>query len=299
MDKMLRNKGTIALFVLPALLLYTLILPLPIIRTIYYSFFDWNVVGTKVFVAFDNFRELFTMDDTFVLALKNTFLFTIESVLLQLPLAFILAYILTSKKLRGAMFFRNAFFTPVIISGTAVGLLFQFIYHSDIGLINKIVQIFGYSDFDKAWLSDPSFAIHAVIISVSWQYFGYHLIIFLAGMSTIHNEVLESARVDGASEWRMIWHMVLPLMKPFLMISLVLITTSSVKSFDNVIALTEGGPAHSSTVLALHMYNTSFQQMRYGYGSAISVLLLVLNMIFTLLITLAFKQRKENGGFRK
>ncbi|MCQ6561352.1 carbohydrate ABC transporter permease [Paenibacillus mendelii] len=298
MDRMLRNKWMIALFVLPALLLYTFFLPLPIVNSIYYSFFDWNVVGAKVFIAFDNYRELFMQDDIFILALKNTLIFTLESVLLQLPIALILA-ILLSSKLRGVMFFRNVYFTPVIISGTAVGLLWQFIYHSDIGLLNTAARAIGFAGFDKAWLSDSEFAIHAVVISVAWQFFGYHMVIFLAGMSTIHSEVLESARIDGASEWKVIWYIILPLMKPFIAISLILITTSSVKAFDNVIALTGGGPARSSTVLALHMYSTAFQQMRYGFGSAVSVFLLGLNMFFTLLISLMFRQGRESRGAEK
>lgn len=294
MEMMLRNKWAIAFFVFPAFLIYTLVLPYPILKSIYYSFFDWNLLGTLDFIGFDNYIRLFVHDTIFKTALKNTFIFAFGCIILQLPLGFFLAFLL-SGKLRGTKIFRNSYFLPVIISGTSIGLMWQFIYHADIGMINGIIRMFGFPNFGKDWLSDPGFAIYAVIISVSWQYFGYHMIIFLSGISTISNEVIESARIDGASGARVLWHIVLPLIKPFTVISLILAMTGSVKAFDNVISLTGGGPAHASDVLALHMYNTAFHEMRYGYGSAISVILFLLNVVFTIMFSLLLRERNKEG----
>jgi raffinose/stachyose/melibiose transport system permease protein len=283
----------ISFFVLPALLFYSLIVPYPIFKTIYYSFFKWNLLSDMRFLGFDNYIRLFTIDTIFLTALKNTFIFAIGCIILQLPLALFLAYIL-SGKIKGSRFFRNSFFMPVIISGTAVGLMWQFFYHGDMGIINIMIRSLGFSDFSAHWISDANFAIYAVIISVSWQYFGYHMIILLAGMSTISNDVMEAARIDGANGWNIFLLITIPLIKPFLIISLILALTGSVKSFDNVIALTGGGPSHASSVLALHMYNSSFWHGKYGYGSAIAVILLILNLAFTLFFSTFL--RKKNGA---
>lgn len=260
-------------------------------KSIYYSFFEWNLVGTMEFIGLDNYVHLFTNDTIFYTALKNTFIFAFGCILLQLPLALLLAFLL-SGKLRGSKFFRNSYFLPVIISGTSIGLLWQFIYHGEIGMLNAIIRLMGFADFSKDWLSDPQFAIYAVLFSVSWQYFGYHMVIFLAGMSTISTDVVEAARIDGANGFDLFSKITLPLIKPFAVISLILALTGSVKAFDNVIALTGGGPAHASEVLALHMYNTAFHEMRYGYGSSISVILLTLNILFTVIFSLLLRERK-------
>jgi raffinose/stachyose/melibiose transport system permease protein len=292
LEKMLRNKWVIAFFILPAFLVYALVLPLPILKSIYYSFFEWNLVGTMEFNGLRNYVDLITYDTIFLTALKNTFIFSFGCVLLQIPSGFLLAYLL-STKMRGAKFFRGTYFLPVIISGTSIGLLWQFIYNGNQGMLNAIIRLFGDESFNKEWLSDPVFAIYGVLISVSWQYFGYHMVIFLAGISTISQDIEESARIDGANGWQVLWHITLPLVKPFVIISLILAMTGSVKAFDNVIALTGGGPAHASDVLALHMYNTAFHEMRYGYGSAISVVLLVLNVLFTLIFSLFLRERHK------
>lgn len=287
---MLSNKRMIALFVLPGLLLYTLVVPFPILSAVYYSFFDWNLLSPMKFVGFANYERLLSLDFIFAIAFKNTIVFAIGCILLQLPLAFFLANLL-SGNMKGRNFFRNAFFIPVIISGTSIGLLWQFIYDGNRGLINTLLGLVGFHELGREWLSDPSFAIYGVLISVSWQFFGYHMIIYLAGITTIQNEIIESARIDGANGLRLLLHINIPLVKPFIVISLILALTGSVKAFDNVIALTGGGPAHASEVLALHMYNTAFHEMRYGYGNAIGTILFIMNLFFTLLIGLLMKER--------
>lgn len=290
MDRMLKNKWIILLFVFPGLLMYVFVVPLPILSAVYYSFFDWNLLSPREFVGFGNYVRLITHDYIFAMAFKNTLIFAAGCLVLQLPLAFWLANIL-SGKMRGSQFFRNSYFLPVIISGTSIGLLWRFIYDGNNGLINTIVRMLGNPDYAKEWLSDPSFALYGVMISVSWQYFGYHMIIYLAGITTINNEIIESARIDGANGFRVIMHIIVPLVKPFIVISLILSLTGSVKAFDNVLALTGGGPAHSSEVLALHMYNTAFHEMRYGYGNAVGAILFVMNLGFTLLLGLLMNER--------
>ncbi|MCZ8513190.1 sugar ABC transporter permease [Paenibacillus filicis] len=288
---MLSHKWTIVFFVFPALLIYMYVLPVPILKSIYYSFFEWNLVGSKLFIGFKNYSDLFGHDDVFLLSLKNTLIFSLGCIVLQLPLAFLLANLLNGR-IRAAHFFRNVYFFPVIISGTSVGLLFLFIFHSEMGLLNMIIRLLGNAVFDKDWLSDPVFAIYGPIIALSWQYFGYHMVIYLTGMSTISKDTYESATIDGANSIQTLFHITLPLVKPFIVISLILCLTGSVKAFDTVISLTGGGPAHHSDVLALHMYNTAFVEMRYGYGSAVAVVLFMLNILFTLALSAFARERR-------
>jgi len=273
----------IFLFITPAIVIYALVIPYPIIKSIIYSFYKWDIVGSLKFTGLRNFNRLFTQDYFFYTALNNTFIFTIGSIILQIPLAFILAFVLSKKK-RFNKFFRNAYFIPVVISAAAVGLLWKFIYHPNMGILNALLRTIGLDSLTENWLAEPGFALYAVIISVSWQWFGYHMVIFLTGLTSIPESIFESAEIDGAIGFKKIRYIVMPLLKPFLKISMVLIVTSSIKAFDNIYVLTGGGPAQASTVLALQMYERAFTQMKYGYGSAISVVLLVLNILLTLML---------------
>lgn len=293
MERLLRNKRTISFFVLPALIVYVIVVPIPVIESVYDGFFNWDLLDPMKFIGLKNYIELFAKDPFFYLILKNTVIFVVVCIVLQLPLAMILAFWLHNSPLIGKKLFRNVFFLPTVLSGTAIGLLWQFLYQPQIGLINAAIRMIGVSHFSKAWLADPTFAIYAVAVCVSWQFFGYHMVIYLAGMSTIEPEIMESARIDGASSWSLFRYVALPMIRPFLQISIVLITTSSLKVFDNVVALTGGGPGNDSTVLALYMYNNAFLYMRYGYASAIATILLVLNILLTLSISYAFRERKS------
>ncbi|HTT90485.1 MAG TPA: sugar ABC transporter permease [Acidimicrobiales bacterium] len=287
MDRLRRNKFVIITLLLPALVAYTIVLPYPLARTIYYSFTNYNALGSPHYIGLSNYISLFTQDPEFRTALLNTLYLVVGSILLQLPLAFVLAFWLNTTSLRFTRFFRSVYFFPVAISGAAVGLVWQFLYQPKDGLVDGVVRLFGFHSFQLAWLASPTAAIWAVVISVSWQYFGYHMLIFTAGTSTVPRSVIDAAKVDGAGEWKVATRIVLPLLKPFITISLILITTASVTAFANVIALTDGGPGTSSTVLSLEMYQNSMFYSRYGYGSAIGVLLALINVLAVVLIALA------------
>lgn len=291
MQKMLSNKWVIMLFVAPAVILYALVVPYPLLNSIEYSFYQWNIIGTPKFVGLRNYIRIFTSDYVFATALKNTALFTIGSIALQIPLAFILAVSLT-KVTPLNKFFKSVYFIPCTISGAAVSLLWQFIYHPNMGIINALLRAVGLESWTRTWLAEPSFALWAVVISISWQWFGYHMVIFLTSLSTISPEIFEAAEVDGATGWKKIWYITYPLMKPFIKISMILITTSSIKAFDNIYVLTGGGPANSSTVLALHMYNRAFLQLQYGYGAALAVILLVLCVVLSVVLNKVFGTKK-------
>jgi raffinose/stachyose/melibiose transport system permease protein len=288
MDKMLRNPYTIALFIAPAFLLFLFVIPIPIFQTFYYSLTEWNVISDPKWIGLENFQQLFTRDPYFIKAIANTFVFALGSFMLQIPFAFLVANILLDVR-RFAGLFRSVFFFPCLLSATAVSLLWRFIYHPNMGLVNSALAFLSLEEFATSWLSNQNTALFAVIVSVAWQWFGYHMVIFMTGTSSIPNELFESAKLEGASWGQTVRYITFPLTKSFIKISTVLITASSIKAFDSIYVLTGGGPNNASTVLALQMYNRAFKQMKYGYGSAISVLLMLSAIVLVYVLEKAIK----------
>lgn len=280
---MLRNKGTIFLFMFPIVLVFTLVVPVPLVSSLLISLFDWNLIGRSRFIGLRNFLSLFTTDFIFPRALGNTAVYLLLSIAFQLPMAFLLANLLYGS-LRGKDAFRAIIFLPVACSSVAISLMWYFLYHPEMGLVNQLVRLAGLRGFSWAWLAEKKTAMLAVCVSVAWQWTGYHMVIYLAGMATIPAELVESARIDGASSLQVVRHIVFPFLLPMITVSLILITTSSLKSFDSIYILTFGGPNHATEVLASHMYIKAFAQMKYGYGSAIGVILFFLCIVSTVVI---------------
>lgn len=281
MDRMLRDKKTIALFVLPCLIVFALIIPIPLCMAFGLSFTKWDLISEMKFVGLKNYIRMFTADKVFLQSIGNTLVYLLYSILLQLPLAYFLALILSGKR-RMNKFFQNAYYVPVALSASAVSMMFYFIYHPDIGVLNGIIRLFD-PDFSQAWLADERTAMLAVCVKVAWQFVGYHMILFIAGVTSISTDLFEAAKVDGASWWQTVRYVVTPLMKPMFRVSLILITTSSLKSFDSVYVMTGGGPMHATEVMASWMYSQAFHGMKYGYGAAIGVFLFVLCVVTSLI----------------
>lgn len=295
MEKALSNKLVILMLVFPALIIYCLVVPIPVAASVYYSFTSWNLIGEIRFSGLQNFINLFFHDDIFRLCIKNTIVFLFVSIFLQQPAAFIFSVLLT-KGVRGQKFFRNLFFMPVVFSGVSVSLMFYFVYHPDAGVVNNLIRLFGNKNFNFAWLGEEKTALLSVTVALAWQYIGYHMTIYISGISSIPKEMFEAARIDGASEWMVVKHIIFPMLMPMIKVSMILITTSSLKAFDYIYIMTYGGPSHASEVIASHMYNKAFVQLKYGYGSSISTVLMVLCIISTAVLTKIFKDRVYNNG---
>jgi raffinose/stachyose/melibiose transport system permease protein len=283
MERMLRDKWTIFVFMFPLLLVFTLVVPVPLLSSLFISLFDWNLIGDSRFVGLRNFVSLFTTDFIFPQALGNTFVYLLLSVLFQLPMAFFLSNLLYGAR-GGKDTFRVIIFLPVACSSVAISLMWYFLYHPEMGLINQAIRLLGARDFAWAWLAESRTAMLAVTVSVAWQWTGYHMVIYLAGMANIPGELVESARLDGANSLQVVRHIIFPFLLPMIVVSTILITTSSLKSFDSIYILTFGGPNHATEVLASHMYIKAFAQMKYGYGSALGVILFLLCIFSTVII---------------
>jgi raffinose/stachyose/melibiose transport system permease protein len=292
MNKLYSNRLRILIFLLPALILFCGVLIAPIVVSVYYSFFDWNGIGAKTFIAFSNYKELFTSDAIgFTKALGNSLLLALLSVVIQLPLALGLALAL-GKGIKGERAFLSIYFMPVLISSVVIGQLWLKIYNPDYGILNVLLRSVGLSDLTRIWLGKTETALGAVLVPVLWQYVGYHMLLLYAGVKSVPTELREAAMLDGATDGQVNRYIVLPYIKPILRISVIFAVTGSLKSFDLIYVLTNGGPLHATEVPSTLMINMLFLRNRYGMGSTIAVMLIILCFGFALLISAIFREDK-------
>lgn len=292
MNKLYSNKGRIIIFLLPALILFCGILIAPIVMSGYYSFFDWNGIGDKTFIGFSNYAELFSSNSIgFMKALGNALLLALLSVALQLPLALLLALVL-GKGIKGERIFLSIFFMPVLISTVVIGQLWLKIYNPDYGILNVLLRSLGLESWTRIWLGTKATALGAVFVPILWQYVGYHMLLLYAGVKSVPKELREAAMLDGATDSQINRHIVLPYIKPIIRISVIFAVTGSLKSFDLIYVLTNGGPLHATEVPSTLMINMLFLRNRYGMGSAIAALLIILCFVFALVINRIFKEEQ-------
>lgn len=270
MKKMLSNKPVIALFMIPGLLIFAFIFVYPILYTVNLSFTSWKGIGPKDYVGLHNYIKLFSSDMVFRKALLNTLVILIVAVIGQLVPALFFAMLLSSMKKR-TRFFRIAFFIPVLLSTTAIALMWQKIYDVNYGLLNEFLRVVGLSNFQHEWLSEKGTCLIAAIVPVIWQWIGYHMIILYAGLKAIPEQYEEAAKLDGANGFQVTFRVIIPMLRDILKVCLVLAVVGSIKIFDNIYVMTAGGPYNLTTTIAIHMYKESFLKFNYGYGSAIAI----------------------------
>ncbi len=290
MNKLYSKRIHIIVFLLPALILFCGVLIAPIGASGYFSLFDWNGLGEKTFLGFANYKELFTSDEIgFLKALGNSLLLAALSVFLQLPLALGLALTL-GKKIKGERLFLSVYFMPVLISTVVIGQLWLKIYNPDYGILNVFLKAVGLEKWTRIWLGTEQTALWAVFVPTLWQYVGYHMLLLYAGVKSVPPELREAAMLDGANDRQVNRYIVLPYIKPIIRISVIFAVTGSLKSFDLIYVLTNGGPLHATEVPSTLMINMLFLRNRYGMGSTIAVMLIILCFGFALLISAIFRE---------
>lgn len=285
LGKLLANDklATIALFLPPALLLYTLFVILPIGEAGFYSAFSWNGFGSPTnWIGWDNYRYVFE-NRAFGLALRNNVLIIVVSLLIQLPLALALAVAL-SERFRGAVALRMLFFLPYVLAEIATGLIFSFVYDGNYGLLASIWRLFGAEA--PHLLASPQTSMLAILIVIIWKYFGFHMMLYIAALQGIDRSLIEAARIDGASRFELLRYVVIPLLYPTIRLSVFFSVVGSLQLFDLVMPLTRGGPADSSNTLVSFLYNFGVMRMRVGFGSAVGVIL------FCICVTFAFTYKR-------
>jgi raffinose/stachyose/melibiose transport system permease protein len=273
-----KNKSFIAAALSPALILYALFVLYPIARSFLYGLYSWNGLSKPKYIGFENFYRILT-DGIFWKSFKNNAFVVLASVFGQIPLG-ILAAVALSGKLKGRSFFRTAFFIPMILSTVVVGLLWNIILNSQIGLLRGVLLALGFTNTPDL-LGNPGTAIYTLCGVIIWQFIGLYMVIFLAALQNIPADISEAADIDGAGEVTKFFRIRLPLLWNTIAAAIVLCISGSMRSFDLIYVMTEGGPAHATEVMATYMYNKTFTVNQYGYGSAVSLLIAVLS--FTLI----------------
>lgn len=255
-----------------------------------YAFTNWKGIGTFDFVGLDNFGKIFTNEKT-LSALKNTlflaFFFLVITNVLGLALALAL-----NRTLKSRHFLRVILFMPVVLSPLAVAYVWKFIFQQT-GPLNALLDAVGLHAATRTWLGDPTFAIWTILVVMIWQHVGLAMVIYLAGLANVPPELEEAAAVDGASTWRRFVHIILPLLRPTIVIAATLLLIRGLSVFDQVLAMTGGGPYGATDTLATLVYRETFVAGRYGYGAALSLVLTFLIGAFALLQIGLLREKKE------
>ncbi|USH04977.1 sugar ABC transporter permease [Grimontia kaedaensis] len=262
-------------FLAPAIVVFAIYVLYPIGQSIWLSFFDWDGLGEKTWVGWENYTELFD-SDAFYTSLVNNFLWMILFMLAP-PIGLLIALFL-NQQVAGIRLIKALFFFPFVISQVVVGLVFAWFYDPSFGLLTQFIVALGFDPISI--LADEDLVTYGIIAAGLWPQVAYCMILYLTGLNNLDPEQLEAARLDGAKGWRMMWYVVVPQLKPATFIAVVVTVIGALRSFDLVATMTAGGPWGSSTVLAYLMYEESIFNYRMGYGAAVAVVLFLIMDIY-------------------
>lgn len=266
---------TPVLLVLPAVAIFGLVVVMSALQSVWISFFYWDGFGPKQWVGMANYRELFG-DPQFYTSLKNNLIW-LAIFMLAPPLGLAIA-LLVNQPIKGMRFVKSLFFVPLVLASVAVGVVFTWVYTPQIGLISLIFKAFGASA--PALLSNEHLVTFAVVFAALWPQIAFCMVLYLAGLNSLSDDLIGAGRVDGAKGWNMLRHVVLPQLSQVTFIAIAITAVGALRSFDMVSIMTQGGPFGSSSVLAYQMYEQTIFSYRLGYGAAIATVLLAIMLVF-------------------
>lgn len=287
---------TIVISLLPALILFLIIVVFPIVQSVYYSMFNWKGFGPATdFIGLDNFKNILS-DKVFHLALRNGLLIIVFSLAFQLPLSMLLA-VLVGRDLPGRVFFRTIFFMPYVVSEVTAALMWLFLFNPDPerGFLNALVVLIPGAKA-IAWLGDPQIVMNAVFMALTWKYFGFHMLLYMTGLQNIPSELEEAAKIDGANAFEGFFYITLPLLRSTLQTSIYLSVLGSIQQFVLVWIMTKGGPVNASETMATYMYRFGFVRFQLGYGSAVALYMFIFCLIFSLIYQRVTRQPDYFSG---
>jgi len=274
-----RNQRALApaLFLTPGIIMFVIYVIYPIIQSMWLSFYEWDGLGPKTWVGLGNYIEL-RGDDAFYTSLDNNIIWLVLY-MLAVPAGLFIALFL-NQTVRGIRIYKSLFFFPFVISQVVVGLIFSWFYAPNFGLFYKLIEWLTGSGV--AVLADERYVTYGIIAAGLWPQIAYCMILYLTGLNNVSPDQIEAARLDGAKGWRMLWHVIIPQLRPATFIAIVVTVIGALRSFDLVSIMTDGGPYGSSRVLSFYMYETALSEYGYrmGYGAAIAVVLFAIMMVF-------------------
>ena len=267
-----RGWKTAAIFAAPALILFTMFIVLPVFDAASASFYNWNGLrapSADKFIGLHNFQQLLG-NTTFRRAIGNTGLLILVSLFLQLPLALAMATLLAKRRF-GTVAFRMIFFLPFILADIAAGLIFHYVFDGDVGLVSLVSESMGFGPI--ALLADRDLAIITILVAATWKYFGFHMMLYIAGMQAIDRSLYEAAEIDGANAWQQFWHVTVPGIVSTIRLSIFFAILGCLQFFDLIVPLTGGGPLNGSHTIVSFLYYFGIVRMRVGFGDAVGVTL--------------------------
>lgn len=262
----------------PAMVIYCAIVVAPALYSLYLSLFKWNGLGKKTFVGLNNYVNLFTKDQVFRIALKNNLIWIVLTIAFTMTIALLLAIAL-NRKFRGRVVYRAIFYFPYMLSWVVIGIVWRWIYNPNIGFLDELLRLLHLEDLSIVWLSEPKIALYCVFIAALWQGIGQPMLYFLAGLQGVPKELYEAAEVDGANKASLFFHITIPQLKETFIIVFATLTIASMKVYDVVYVMTNGGPVNSTQTLASYMYAQTFSYTNLGIGSAIASIMMLVMMV--------------------
>ena len=289
-----RNQRKLApwLFLAPGMLIFLVYVIIPIFQSMWISLYDWDGLGPKTWIGLDNYVNLLD-DDSFYTSLKNNIIWLVLY-LLAIPAGLAVALFL-NQTVAGIRLYKSLFFFPFVISQVVVGLIFSWFYAPDFGLLPKIIGFFTGSNV--AVLADERFATYGIIAAGLWPQIAYCMILYLTGLNNINPEQVEAARMDNAKGWSMLWHIIIPQLRPATFIAMVVTVIGALRSFDLVSIMTVGGPYGSTRVLSYFMYEQALSEygVAMGYGATIAVVLFAIMLIFITIFIVRMLAQERNA----
>jgi len=274
---------TLAVLLGPALILFTTLVIVPVVEAAVFSFYKWNGLGPMTdFRGFSNYLQ-FINDAIVHKALWHNLLIAVVSLVIELPLALLLALIVSDPRFKGAVFFRTFFFLPYVLSEVITGVLWQFIYHPQYGLVRAVWGLFAPIETAPALMGNTSTVLWAIMVVIIWKYFGLHMTIYIAGLQDIPREQIEAATIDGASGWQIFRSVTLPGMRTSIQLSVFFSMIGSFQLFDIVWAMGKGDPVNAGETIVTYMYKIGLQRFNIGYGATIAVCVFLICLVFNIL----------------
>lgn len=281
------------LLIAPAVAIFAFVVLVPMLANTALSFASWSGTNTLRFIGLENFFRAFR-DDIYLRSYLNTFAYVGITLIVEVLVGLLLAGLVTMSGRRTA-FYRVAFFVPVTLPMIAIAVLWGFVYSDDIGLVNSALRAIGLDELARVWLGDPATALIAISIVSGWIYAGFYMAIFYAALQRIPQNLVDAARLDGASQWRIFFSVKVPIIRPIIEIAVLLCVTGGFQSFDLFYVMTNGGPDHATEIITTYLVQVVFVYRDLGYGAALSTIMTVVLIALGLFMV---KMRAKSGGER-
>lgn len=276
------NKALLViLFTLPGMIIFVLFVLLPIIQSVYFSLYKWNGLGPITdYIGLDNYDRIL-QQSVFQSTLLHSFILMVLALTIQLPLALGLALLVGRGQFRGKKTFRTILFTPFVFSEVITAIIWLYVLHPGDGMLNTVLISIFPSFQPVGWLAERNIVLFGIFTVITWKYFGFHMILYMAGLQAIPKDLEDAARVDGATEAKVLRHITLPLLGSTIRLTVFLSVLGSFQQFVIIWIMTQGGPVNASEVLASYVYKYGIQRQALGYGSAVAIILFAITLVFS------------------